>query len=90
LQLRKDTLGAVYRRLVKELHPDLEPDPAERERKSRIMQNVTAAHARGDLHALLQLKIEWLHPGVDAARLSRDKTAGVHRALEGAGNGSPG
>jgi hypothetical protein len=72
-ELRKDTLGAVYRRLVKELHPDLEPDPTERERKSRIMQNVTAAHSRGDLHALLQLEIEWLDPGVDAARLSRDK-----------------
>ena len=72
-QLRKDTLGAVYRRLVKELHPDLEPDPVERERKSRIMQNVTAAHTRGDLHALLQLEIEWIDPAVDAARLSRDK-----------------
>jgi hypothetical protein len=72
-QLRKDTLGAVYRRLVKELHPDLEPDPAERERKSRIMQNVTAAHTRGDLHALLQLEIEWLDPAGDAADLSRDK-----------------
>jgi hypothetical protein len=72
-QLRKDTQGAVYRRLVKELHPDLESDPAERERKNRIMQNVTAAHARGDLHALLQLELEWLDPAGDAARLSRDK-----------------
>ena len=71
--VRKDTLGAVYRRLVKELHPDLEPDPAERERKNRIMQSVTAAHTRGDLHALLQLEIEWLDPAADAARLSRDK-----------------
>jgi hypothetical protein len=72
-QLRKDTLGAVYRRLVKELHPDLESDPAERERKCRIMQNVTAAHARGDLHALLQLEIEWLDPAIDAGRLSGEK-----------------
>src|SRR5436305_2095545 len=43
-QLRKDSLGAVYRRLVKELHPDREPDQAERERKSRIMQDITAAY----------------------------------------------
>lgn len=81
-QLRKDTLGAVYRRLVKELHPDLEPDPAQRERKSRIMQNVTAAHARGDLHALLQLEIEWLEPAVDAASLSRDKLQAYTRLLQ--------
>lgn len=71
-QLRKDTLGGVYRRLVKELHPDLEPNAAERERKSRIMQDVTAAHGRGDLLALLKLEIEWLDPAADAARLSRD------------------
>jgi hypothetical protein len=72
--LRKDSLGAVYRRLAKELHPDLERDPAERERKSRVMQDVTAAYARGDLHGLLQLEVEWLVPASgDAARLSSDK-----------------
>lgn len=27
-QLRKDSVGGVYRRLAKELHPDLERDPA--------------------------------------------------------------
>ena len=59
-EMRKDSLGAVYRRLVKELHPDREPDHAEREKKSRIMQDITAAYARGDLHALLQLELEYL------------------------------
>ena len=73
-KLRKESLGAVYRRLVKELHPDLERDPAERERKSRVMQDVTAAYTRGDLHGLLQLEIAWLVPASgDAARLSGDK-----------------
>jgi hypothetical protein len=73
-QLRKDSLGAVYRRLVKELHPDLEPDPAERERKSRVMQDITAAYTRGDLHALLRLELEWLEPaGGSVARLSLEK-----------------
>jgi hypothetical protein len=71
--LRKDSLGAVYRRLAKELHPDLERDPAERERKSRVMQDVTAAYARGDLHGLLRLEVEWLVPASGAARLSGDK-----------------
>ena len=73
-QLRKDSLGAVYRRLAKEMHPDLERDPAEREKKSRVMQEITAAYALGDLHALLQLELEWLGgPSGDAARLSREK-----------------
>jgi hypothetical protein len=67
-------LGSVYRRLVKELHPDLEPDPAERERKSRVMQDITAAYTRGDLHALLRLELEWLDPaGSDVARLNRER-----------------
>ncbi len=72
--LRKDSLSAVYRRLAKELHPDLERDPAERERKSRVMQDVTAAYTRGDLHGLLQLEVEWLVPASGgAARLSGDR-----------------
>lgn len=73
-QLRKDSLGSIYRRLAKELHPDLERDPAEREKKSHVMQEITAAYARGNLHALLQLELEWLGgPRGDAARLSLDK-----------------
>lgn len=73
-QLRKDGLVAVYRRLAKELHPDLERDPAEREKKSRIMQETTAAYSRGDLHALLQLELEWLGGSSgDVARLSQEK-----------------
>jgi hypothetical protein len=73
-QLRKDSIGGVYRRLVKELHPDLEHDPAEREKKGRVMQEITAAYARGNLHALLQLELEWLGgPSGDAARLSLEK-----------------
>jgi hypothetical protein len=57
-QLRKDSLGAVYRR----------------EKKSRVMQNITSAYAGGDLHALLQLELEWLGGSSgDAARLGVDK-----------------
>jgi hypothetical protein len=73
-QLRKDSLGALYRRLAKELHPDLERDPAEREKKSRVMQEITAAHRRGDLHALLRIELGWLGgPSGDAARLGQKK-----------------
>src|SRR5258708_8573137 len=63
-QLRKDSLGAVYRRLVKAMHTDLQPDPAERESQSRIMQNITAAYAHGDLRTLLQLELELLDPAL--------------------------
>ena len=73
-QLRKENIGAVYKRLAKALHPDLEADPVEREKKSRAMQEVTTAYARADLHALLCLELEWIEgAGLDAARLGAEK-----------------
>jgi len=73
-QLRKDNIGAVYKRLVKVLHPDLEGDPVERDKKSRAMQEVTAAYTRADLHALLCLELKWIEgAGLDAARLGAEK-----------------
>jgi len=73
-QLRKDNIGAVYKRLARVVHPDLESDPAVREEKSRVMQDVTAAYARGDLHALLRLELEWIDSaGSEALQQSADK-----------------
>jgi hypothetical protein len=73
-QLRKDNIGAVYKRLAKVLHPDLEADSVERDKKSRAMQEITAAYARADLHALLCLELEWIEgAGSEAARLGADK-----------------
>ncbi|MBA3886742.1 MAG: hypothetical protein H0X67_13570 [Acidobacteria bacterium] len=67
-QVRKISIGAVYKRLVKALHPDLEPDPAVRTRKGAVMQDVTTAYAQGDLHTLLRLELECLDgAGADAA-----------------------
>lgn len=48
----------VYLDLVKAFHPDREPDEAERQRKTEIMQRVTDAYERNDLLALLQLQLE--------------------------------
>jgi hypothetical protein len=73
-QMRKDSIGAVYKRLVKGLHPDLESDAAEREKKSVLMQEVTTAYGRGDLHALLRLELEWIDGARgDTERLSDEK-----------------
>jgi hypothetical protein len=79
--IRKDGLAAIYRRLAKALHPDLEPDPALREEKGVLMQEVTTAYAAGDLHALLRLELEWIHQ--EQADLSRitDEKLGAYNAL---------
>jgi chemotaxis protein histidine kinase CheA len=48
----------VYRKLASRLHPDRESDPAERERKTALMQRVNQAYESRDLLTLLTLQIE--------------------------------
>lgn len=51
------SIQAVYRQLVAALHPDREPDPTERERKTELMQKVTVAYGNRDLLQLLELQL---------------------------------
>lgn len=48
----------IYRKLASELHPDREPEPAERERKTELMQRVNAAYEKKDMVKLLELQLE--------------------------------
>jgi hypothetical protein len=48
----------VYRKLASALHPDREPDSAERGRKTLLMQRVNQAYDARDLLQLLTLQIE--------------------------------
>lgn len=50
------SVQAVYRRLAAALHPDREPDPAERERKTAWMARANQARDAQDLLTLLQLQ----------------------------------
>lgn len=51
------SIQAVYRQLVAALHPDRESDPAERERKTGLMQKITVAYGKRDLLQLLELQL---------------------------------
>lgn len=62
------TLRAIYRKLASALHPDREPDPQERARKTALLQRANIAHQNGDLLALLGLQLEIAM--VDSAHLS--------------------
>ena len=52
------TVRDVYRKLASALHPDREPDPAERLRKTALMQRVNEAYQANNLLQLLELQIE--------------------------------
>lgn len=48
----------IYRALARALHPDHEPDPDERARKTRLMSEVNVAYEARDLMRLLELQLE--------------------------------
>jgi len=51
-------LREVYRALVRQLHPDREPDPERRLQKTALMQKVNEAYRNHDLPTLLDLQVE--------------------------------
>lgn len=54
----KLSVREIYRKLASALHPDREPDEAERVRKTGLMQRVNAAYKKEDLLSLLELQLE--------------------------------
>lgn len=55
---RTKTIKGIYKRLVKDLHPDLEADIDEQIRKNGLMQRITRAYSENDFFELLKLNIE--------------------------------
>jgi hypothetical protein len=51
----KQELKSLYRQLARRFHPDLSTDPAERERRNRLMAEINAAYSERDLGALRAL-----------------------------------
>lgn len=54
----QQSVREIYRKLASALHPDREPDPAERDRKTALMQRVNVAYAANDLLGLLELQLQ--------------------------------
>lgn len=77
------SIQAVYRQLVAALHPDREPDTAERARKTALMQKVTVAYTNKDLLQLLEL--QWAAEQIDQGRLKNtpdDKLKHYNKVLQ--------
>jgi hypothetical protein len=55
------SIREVYRKLASALHPDREPDPDERKRKTELMQRANQAYANNNLLQLLELQLELEH-----------------------------
>ncbi len=62
------SIQEVFRKLASALHPDREPDPVERTRKTALMQRANQAYEKGNLLQLLELQLELEH--IDQAYLA--------------------
>ena len=72
----------VYRKLASALHPDRESDPAERDRKTELMQRVNQAYEARDLLQLLALQIQVEQIDLtQLAALGDDRIAHYNRVL---------
>ncbi len=57
-QQASQSVREIFRKLASALHPDREPDPAERARKTQLMQQANQAYARNDLLTLLSMQLD--------------------------------
>jgi len=81
--LRKKTVASLYKQLARVLHPDLELDPALREQKQALMQELTVAYRNNDMHTLLRLELEWIaREEGNLERLSDEKLAIYNQTLK--------
>ncbi len=82
-QHASQSIREVYRKLVSSLHPDREPDVAERARKTALMQRVNQAYDKRDLLRLLELQLELEHiTAASIAGLSEDRLKHFNKVLK--------
>lgn len=76
-------LRTLFRQLASALHPDREPDPQERLRKTALMSEANAAYGRKDLVTLMQIQLraELADPAA-VSRLADDKLAALTLLLK--------
>ncbi|WP_299462123.1 J domain-containing protein [uncultured Microscilla sp.] len=75
------TSRTIYTSLVKELHPDAEPDETEKARKTEIMKKVTEAYKNNDFFELLRLQIEYKQGETNIENLQNDQLVYYNQIL---------
>lgn len=77
------SIREVFRKLTSALHPDREPDPQERERKTALMQRANQAYEKNDLLKLLELQLELEHIDQNALdNLGEDRLKHYNKVLK--------
>ena len=69
---KPDLLRTLYRKLASSIHPDREPDAAEKLRKTEAMQDLNTAYQNKDLLSVLKLHNRTLHSDAVTDTLAED------------------
>jgi len=78
------SIQEIFRKLVKDLHPDRERDPTERARKNELMQRVNKAYDKKDLLGLLELQLEIEQISADSLNaIAEDRLKHYNQVLKG-------
>ena len=81
-EARKRSIAAMYKRLARVLHPDLERDSERQKQKVELMQELTVAFRNNDLHTLLRLEMQWIeNEGGDIEHLTAEKLGVYNEVL---------
>ena len=82
-EVRKKSIGSIYKQLAKAFHPDLETDELMKLEKEDKMKQLTVAYEKNDLHTLLKLEMEWIQKeSNDPGKLSNDQLSIYNEALK--------
>ena len=83
-QRLRQSIREIYRKLVSAFHPDREPDPRERERKTALMQRANQAYEKNNLLQLLELQLELeLIDQAAVNTIGEDRLKDYNRILQG-------
>ncbi|MSQ73163.1 MAG: molecular chaperone DnaJ [Betaproteobacteria bacterium] len=83
-QKLRQSIREIYRKLTSALHPDREPDPRERERKTGLMQRANQAYEKNNLLQLLELQLELEHIDQTAIdNIAEDRLKDYNKILSG-------
>jgi hypothetical protein len=74
----------LFRKLARRIHPDLAPDTAERERRTRLMIRANLAYEHGDTETLRKLLDEWEQDpdSVQGTGMLADLTRVIRRIMQ--------
>lgn len=79
--LQSKGISNIYKRLAKELHPDLEQDSKKRAEKDLLMKRLTVAYENRDLVSLLTLESEWLGRFDGTSETLNDATLKIYNSV---------